>query len=362
MSGPSPTYDAVLLVSFGGPEGHEDVMPFLQRVTAGRGVPPERLEAVAEHYHARGGRSPINDHNRELLDALRRELDDAGHTLPLYWGNRNWHPLLGDVVARMADDGIEHALAFVTSAYSSYSGCRQYREDIERARQEAGPGAPRIDKLRVFYNHPLFIDALARRLATTLGATEGDAGAVPIAFSAHSIPTSMALGSDYEAQLRETARLVCAEAGAPNPWELVWQSRSGPPQVPWLEPDICDHIRALAASGHREVVVAPIGFVSDHMEVVHDLDTEAAAVATSLGVRLHRMPTVGTDPAFVTMIRLLIEERMGRAPERLALGDRGPNHDVCPLDCCPAPVRPSRPAQPAGRAQATSRSRADHQG
>ncbi|MDY7104455.1 MAG: ferrochelatase [Actinomycetota bacterium] len=344
MSGSSPTYDALLLVSFGGPEGPDDVMPFLERVTAGRGVPRERLEEVAEHYHARGGVSPINGQNRELLAALRTELADAGLDLPLYWGNRNWDPLLGDVVARMADDGIGHALAFVTSAYSSFSGCRQYREDIEAARAQVGPRAPRIDKLRVFYNHPEFVAATARRLAATLDEVDESLRAdVPIAFCAHSVPVSMAAGSDYEAQLRETARLVLAGLGATNPWELVWQSRSGPPQVPWLEPDICDHITDLASEGARAVVVAPIGFLSDHMEVVHDLDTEAAEVAASLGVAMHRMPTVGTEPGFVRMIRMLAEERMGRTPERLAIGGRGPNHDVCPLDCCPAPKRPARP-------------------
>ncbi|MCA1614049.1 MAG: ferrochelatase, partial [Acidobacteria bacterium] len=268
-------YDALLVVSFGGPEGMGEVIPFLENVLRGRNVPRERLEAVAHHYELFGGVSPINGQNRRLIAALRAELDARGPALPVYWGNRNWHPFLADALRQMRDDGVTRALAFVTSAYSSYSGCRQYREDIERARAEVGGDAPAVDKLRVFYNHPGFVSPNAESLRAALAQLPADrrAGA-RVAFTAHSIPLSMASGCDYHAQLEETCRLVARAAGVTD-WRLVFQSRSGPPAQPWLEPDICDHLRALRAEGVRDVVVHPVGFISDHMEVIYDLDTEA---------------------------------------------------------------------------------------
>ncbi|MFB9239147.1 ferrochelatase [Plantactinospora siamensis] len=337
-------YDAVLLVSFGGPERPEDVLPFLTNVTRGRGVPPERLAEVAEHYQHFGGVSPINQQNRELLAALRGEFAEHGLDLPLYWGNRNWHPMLADTVAQMRDDGIRSALAFVTSAYGGYSSCRQYQEDLALARSAVGSTAPVIDKLRQFWDHPGFVrphaDAVRDALAT-LGPTGPDT--TRLVFTAHSVPTSMAAtagpeGGRYEAQLRETAALVAAAAGTDLPYDLVWQSRSGPPQVPWLAPDINDHLAALAADGIGKVVVSPIGFVSDHLEVVWDLDTEAADTAKRLGLDYVRAATPGTDPRFVTMIRELVEERLtpagaGVAADRCRLGTL-PAWDFCPAGCC----------------------------
>lgn len=333
-----PPYDALLLVSFGGPEGPDDVMPFLENVLRGRPVPRERMLEVAEHYQHFGGVSPINGQNRALIGALETELARAGIHLPVYWGNRNWQPFLEDALRQMRADGRRRALAFMTSAYSSYSGCRQYREDIERARVAIGEGAPEVDKLRVFYNHPGFVEPNARLLVEALARIPADRrDAAAIAFTAHSLPAAMAAGSAYQAQLADTCQLVAGQAGiAPERWRLVYQSRSGGPGQPWLEPDVLDHLRELAASGGRDLVLAPVGFISDHMEVLYDLDTEAAALAAELGLNLLRAGTVGTDPAFVAMIRELIEERLwGEAnPPRRALGSRGPSHDLCPADCC----------------------------
>jgi protoporphyrin/coproporphyrin ferrochelatase len=329
-------YDAFLLLSFGGPEHPDDVMPFLRNVTRGRGVPDERLLEVAEHYHHFGGVSPINQQCRDLLAALSVDL-------PKYWGNRNWQPMLADTVARMRDDGITSALAFATSAYGGYSGCRQYWEDIAAARAYVGPGAPAITKLRQFHDHPGFVaphaDAVEAALAT-LDPARRDS--TRIVFTAHSIPVSMAdtagpEGGRYTAQLRETAGLVHAVSAPGLPWDLAWQSRSGPPQVPWLEPDINDHLAALAEQGVTDVVVSPIGFVSDHLEVIWDLDNEARETARKLGLGYARAGTPGTDPRFLAMIRSLVQERTDGAPrERLG---RLPVWDVCAADCCPAPAR-----------------------
>jgi ferrochelatase len=329
----SETYDALLVVSFGGPEGTDDVMPFLENVLRGRGVPRERMEQVAHHYELFGGVSPINGQNRKLIAALRAELDTHHITLPVYWGNRNWHPLLADELRRMRSDGIKRALAFVTSAYSSYSGCRQYREDIERARAEVGEGAPQVDKLRAFYNHPGFVEPNIENLKAALNHVpiERRDGA-RVAFTAHSIPSAMAAGCDYEPQLLETCRLVAAGAGTDN-WRLVFQSRSGSPAQVWLAPDICDHLRALKDEGAADVVVAPVGFISDHMEVLYDLDTEARAVAEEIGISMIRAATVGTHPAFVSMIRELILERTSNIPRR-SLGTHGARQDACAVDCC----------------------------
>jgi ferrochelatase len=331
---PIPPYDAILLVSFGGPEGMDEVTPFLENVLRGKSVPRERMQAVAHHYQVFGGVSPINQQNRDLIAALRQELRARGPDLPIYWGNRNWRPLLPDALREMAADGKHHALAYITSAYSSYSSCRQYLEDIARAQSEVGPGAPRVSPLRKFYNHPDFIHANAERVrAALLELPAARRAAAPIAFTAHSIPDTMARSSRYEAQLRETCRLVAEAVGAER-WDLVYQSRSGPPTQSWLEPDIGDHLRELKAAGDSEVLVAPIGFLSDHVEVLYDLDVEARYLATELGLTMARAQTVGTHPAFVAMIGKLIVERVTGSENRPYLGALGAPHDVCPPDCC----------------------------
>jgi ferrochelatase len=336
-------YDAVLVVSFGGPEKPEDVVPFLENVTRGRNIPRERLLEVAEHYYHFGGKSPINDQCRELISALRYELETHGISLPIYWGNRNWHPFLTDTVREMRDRGVQRAIAFVISAYSSYSSCRQYRENIAAAQAALGDGAPTIDKLRVFYNHPRFIEASADRVRDALAQfSPEERQSLRFVVTAHSIPSSMAESSDYEKQLRETARLVSERVGL-DEWELVFQSRSGPPSQPWLEPDILDYLQDTHASGLKNALIAPLGFLSDHLEVLYDLDTEARELARQLDIKLVRAQTVGTHPAFVSMIRELIEERLNPSKPKLALGPFGPSHDVCPEDCCPAPQRSGRP-------------------
>jgi len=345
---PQP-YDAILVVSFGGPEGPDDVMPFLENVLRGKNVPRERMLEVAEHYQHFGGVSPINGQNRALIAALQSELDAHGPHLPIYWGNRNWHPMLADTLEKMATDGIRRAIAFVTSAYSSYSSCRQYREDLQKAQAAAGPQAPEIDKLRVFYNHPGFIEPVVESLAAAFEKIPPERReATAIAYTAHSIPLGMADNCRYADQLAEAARIVSTTAGRGN-WQVVYQSRSGPPQQPWLEPDICDHLRTLHDQGVTDVVVLPLGFVSDHLEVLFDLDTEAQRVADELGMNMVRAATPGTHPRFIRMIRELIEERMTEEPERLALGLHGPSHDVCPANCCLyTPTRPVQAGRPAG--------------
>jgi len=340
-------YDAVLFVSFGGPDGPDDVMPFLENVLRGRNVPRERMLEVAEHYHHFGGKSPINEQNRALIEAVRTELDRRGPRLPVFWGNRNWHPLLTDTLREMADAGIRRAIAFVTSGFSCYSGCRQYRENIAAARAAVGDRAPEVDKIRVFFNHPGFVGPMAANVRAALERfPAADRPAVPVLFTAHSIPMSMADTSRYVPQLEESCRLVAEQAGVAD-WKLVFQSRSGPPSQPWLEPDICDELRARDAAGLRQVVIAPVGFISDHMEVLYDLDTEAADLCRELGIDMVRAATVGTAPEFVGMVRDLIAERAWNQPDRVAIGRLPANHDVCPLDCCPAPARPA--ARPAAR-------------
>jgi ferrochelatase len=330
----SENYDALLVVSFGGPEGMDDVMPFLENVLRGRNVPHERLLGVAKHYELFGGVSPINEQNRRLIAALSQELDAHGPRLPIYFGNRNWHPLLADTIRTMHDDGVQNALAFVTSAYSSYSSCRQYREDIERARAVVGPDAPRLTKLRPFYNHPGFIAANVANVNAALEKIpEARRAGAYIAFTAHSIPETMARNCDYEKQLREASALVATALDSKNS-QLVFQSRSGSPAQPWLGPDICDHLRALDAKGATDVVVAPIGFVSDHMEIVYDLDTEAQSLCRELGLNMVRARTAGTHPAFIEMIRELIMERLDPEAPRRSLGTAGPRADVCATDCC----------------------------
>jgi ferrochelatase len=334
-------YDALLVVSFGGPERAEDVMPFLENVTRGRNIPRERLEEVAEHYYHFGGKSPINEQNRALIAALESELKEQGVEMPVYWGNRNWQPYLGDALRTMREDGMKKALAFVTSGYSSYSGCRQYRENIAAAQAEIGEGAPTVDKLRAFYNHPGFIEACVERVREVMPQfAEGESPR--FVATAHSIPSAVAETSNYEPQLRETTRLVAESLGFDR-WDLVFQSRSGPPTQPWLGPDILEHLRKLGREGVKNVLVSPLGFLSDHMEILYDLDAEAADLARELGIKMARAKTVGTHPAFVRMIAQLIRERIFPDEPKLAIGRFGPNHDVCPVNCCPAPQRAGRP-------------------
>jgi protoporphyrin/coproporphyrin ferrochelatase len=361
-----PAYDAFLLLSFGGPEGPDDVLPFLENVTRGRGVPKERLEAVAEHYYAYGGVSPINAQCRGMLAEIGPALRDGGIDLPLYWGNRNWHPLLEYTVRQMAADGIRHAIAFATSAYSSYSACRQYLDDIDRAVAAVGSGAPRIDKIRPYFNHPGFIEPFAASVAEALAGLPAAAqGGARLVFTAHSVPVGMAAasgsrsagtaapgapGGRYAAELREASRLISERArGGTLPFDLVFQSRSGPPSVPWLEPDVNDHLAALAKGLFPDgtpvpegvpsaVVAVPVGFVSDHMEVVHDLDVEAARTAASLGLPFARAKAPGPTPRFAAMVRELVAERVSGAPA-LALGEFGLGAFAggalaCPADCC----------------------------
>jgi ferrochelatase len=344
-------FDALVLVSFGGPEKPEDVVPFLENVTRGRGIPRERLEEVGEHYALVEGRSPLNDLNRDLLEAIRTDLRDHGIDLAVYWGNRNWDPYLTDTVARMRDDGVERAACFVTSAYSSYSSCRQYREDLAEAAEQA-EGGPRLDRLRSYYNHPGFLDPVVDAVVAAVG----DRPDAALVFVTHSIPetmnnTSGPEGGAYLAQHRNVsayvAERVAAVTGQEHAADLVFCSRSGPPQVAWLEPDVNDHLEKLAGDGIHSVVLVPIGFVSDHMEVVYDLDTEALATAERLGLDAVRVPTSGTDQRFVAMVRELLLERAaverGDRVDRNSVGGDPPCWDLCAQGCCPNP-RGDRPA------------------
>lgn len=335
------TYDAILWLSFGGPEGHEEVMPFLENVVHGRPVPRQRLAEVAQHYHHFGGKSPINEQNRRMIAALQDELAQHGVQLPVYWGNRNWQPFLVDALRQMQADGVRRALAFVTSSFSSYSGCRQYREDIARAQQQLVE-APSVEKLRVFYDHPLFIAAMVEQTAAALAALPSSQRAdAAVVFTAHSLPERMASACDYEAQLRQACSWVADRLPHSN-WQLVFQSRSGAPHDPWLGPDVLDHIAALAARRVPALVLAPIGFVSDHMEVVWDLDVEAKQACERHGIVMQRATTVGSHPHFAPLVRELLQERLGDEPAR-SLSPNGARPFVCPSDCCP-------PASPASLA------------
>jgi ferrochelatase len=289
---------------------------------------------VAEHYYHFGGQSPINEQNRRLVAAIERELAEHGPPLAVYWGNRNWHPLLADTLRQMASDGVRRALAFVTSAFGSYSGCRQYRENIDRARQEAGPAAPHVDKLRLFFNHPGFIEPMVENARQALDSLPpARRAAAKLVFTAHSIPLAMAASSPYEVQLREVCRLVAAELNRPD-WKLAYQSRSGPPHQPWLGPDVGEWVTGSSESPAADLVVVPIGFLSDHLEVIYDLDVALRQQCDAAGIHLTRAATVGTHPRFVRMVRELVEERTGAAPHRLALGTLGASDDHCPEDCC----------------------------
>jgi ferrochelatase len=333
---PQSEYQAILLVSFGGPEGPDDVIPFLENVLRGKNVPRARMLEVAGHYQRFGGISPINAQNRALIAAIEAELRTAGIHLPVYFGNRNWHPLLGDTMRQMRDRGVRRALGFFTSAYSSYSSCRQYLENIEQAQSEIGPDAPRIDKLRAFYNHPGFIAAwVDRATAARARLPEADRSSCHLVFSAHSIPLAMANCCRYQEQLTEASRLVAESLGVPRDrWQLVYQSRSGPPSQPWLEPDVVDHLSSLHATGVRAVVIVPIGFISDHIEVLFDLDTAAREAADELGLQMVRAETLGTHPRFVQMVRELIVERISQTAKRPTVGSLPPCSDVCPVGCC----------------------------
>ncbi len=352
-------YDALLLVSFGGPEKPEDVVPFLENVTRGRGIPRERLEAVGEHYFLFGGRSPINDQNKALIAAVEQDFTEHGVDLPIYWGNRNWAPYLTDTVAQMAADGVRRALCLVTSAYSSWSSCRQYLENLEVAAAAVPDGvtAPRLDKVRAYFNHPGFVAANVDGVLAALADLPSEVrDQARLVFVTHSIPISMSEasgpedrpeGGSYVAQHLDVARTVADQVaertGVDRPHELVYCSRSGSPHTPWLEPDVNDHLEELSAQGAAAVVLIPVGFVSDHMEVVYDLDTEALATAERLGLPARRAASAGTHPAFVAAIRELVLERAaserGEGPEKPTLGERGPVHDCCPLGCCGSGAR-----------------------
>ncbi|MFJ7967468.1 ferrochelatase [Streptomyces sp. NPDC096324] len=357
-------YDALLLLSFGGPEGPDDVVPFLENVTRGRGIPKERLKEVGRHYFLFDGISPINDQNRALLDALRKDFAEHGLDLPVYWGNRNWAPYLTDTLREMAADGRRRILVLATSAYASYSGCRQYREDLAGALavlEGEGLEPPRVDKLRHYFNHPGFVEPMTEGVLRSLAELPADVRqGAHLVFTTHSIPVAAGDtsgpveghgdGGAYVRQHLDVARLIAdavrEETGTDRPWKLVYQSRSGAPHIPWLEPDICDHLEELHGAGAPAVVMVPIGFVSDHMEVLYDLDTEARAKALELGLPVRRSATVGSDPRFAAAVRELVLERAaaesGRRVTRCALGALGASHDLCPVGCCPA--RTPKPA------------------
>ncbi|WP_371618296.1 ferrochelatase [Streptomyces sp. NBC_00454] len=368
--GPAAPYDALLLLSFGGPEGPDDVVPFLENVTRGRGIPRERLKEVGQHYFGFGGISPINGQNRELLDALRKDFAEHGLDLPVYWGNRNWAPYLDDVMREMAADGRRRIAVLATSAYASYSGCRQYRENLADAlallveEGVAEADLPRVDKLRHYFNHPGFVQPMIDGVLAALESLPAEVrSGARLAFTTHSIPNAAAdtsgpvgehtadgEGGAYVKQHLDVAKVIAdavrAETGTELPWELVYQSRSGAPHIPWLEPDICDHLEALHEAGTPAVVMVPIGFVSDHMEVLYDLDTEATAKAAELGLPIARSATVGADPRFAAAVRDLVLERAaaerGESVERCVLGLLGASQDLCAVGCCPA--RAPRPA------------------
>jgi protoporphyrin/coproporphyrin ferrochelatase len=323
------SFDALLVVSFGGPEKHEDVLPFLENVLRGKNVPRERMLEVAEHYYHFDGRSPINDQNKQLIAALEGECRSQGIAIPVYWGNRNWHPLLADTLKHMQAEGVRRAAALTTSAFGSYSGCRQYREDIARAQQAAGVQGMVIEKLPNFCDRPEFIEAMADRVRAAMAELQG---AEQLIFTAHSIPVSMADASPYLRQLKEASARVAAACGMTN-WTLVCQSRSGPPTQPWLAPDICDYLRDQHASGVRSVIICPIGFISDHMEVLYDLDTEARALCDQLGMKMVRAGTVGAHPRLVSMVC----DMLLHAPTTEILAH-------CEPGCCPAPPQRPKPS------------------
>jgi ferrochelatase len=320
------SFDALLVVSFGGPEKREDVMPFLENVLRSRNVPRERMLEVAEHYYHFDGRSPINEQNRQLITALKQEFKNHGVKVPIYWGNRNWHPLLPETLKQMQADGIRRAAALTTSAFGSYSGCRQYREDIARAQQTAGVQDMVIEKLPNFWDRQEFIEAMTDRVRAAMAMLPK---AEQLIFTAHSIPMSMADFSPYVRQLKEASAAVAAWCGVGS-WQLVYQSRSGPPSQPWLEPDVRDYLREQYVAGVRSVILCPIGFISDHMEVLYDLDTEARALCDEIGMKMVRAGTAGSHPWLVSMVRDMVLN----APTSAVLS-------YCEPGCCPTPQRPA---------------------
>lgn len=325
------TFDALLFLSFGGPEKHDDVIPFLENVLRGKNVPRERMLEVAEHYYHFDGFSPINDQNREMIAALKADFAAHGLLMPIYWGNRNWHPFLADTIRQMHADGVRRVAVFVTSGYGSYSGCKQYREDVGRGVEATGLRDMVFEKLPQFAEDAAFVEVMTERVRDAYGQVGLEA---PLVFTAHSIPMSMAGPSPYVRQLREASEKVAAGVGKAGAWSLVYQSRSGPPSQPWLEPDILAHLRQLHSEGVKEVVVCPIGFCSDHMEVLYDLDTEAAALCGELGLKMVRAGTAGSHPLFVEMVR-----------RQILAGKTTPMLEPCSATCCPAPQRP--PVRPA---------------
>ena len=357
------TFDAILVLSFGGPEKEEDVRPFLENVTRGRGIPPERLDEVGEHYHHFGGRSPLNDLNREIIANLEKKLADESIDLPVYFGNRNWHPMVEDTVEQMSRDGVTRALVFATSAWAGYSGCRQYHEDIARAQEHLDAVAElnsiEMEKLRGFHDHPLVIGEFARAVEESRAKLPADRrDGARLVFTAHSIPNSAddasgpaSLGGNlYSRQVNEAAGLIAEQVGATE-FDVVWQSRSGPPQVPWLEPDIVDHIEAIFAEGADAAVVCPVGFISDHIEVVWDLDSELQDEMDAHDIIIERVATPGPTEAFTEMIVELIRERtdgaevrrLGREPLLGSACDGKP----CAIDCCVPAKRPAHAGRPA---------------
>jgi ferrochelatase len=338
------TYDALLVLSFGGPEGPDDVMPFLENVTRGREVPPDRLAEVAEHYLHFGGISPINAQNRDLVAAVIAELAEHELNLPVYLGNRNWSPYVGDVVGEMSAAGVRNALVFVTSAYASFSACRQYQDDLLAAAATSGLLAPELHKLRHYFDHPGFIEPQQDAVRAAVADIDHSRLAkTRLLFVAHSVPDSMAaaagpVGGLYVAQLESAAGLV-ADVVPDVAWGLAYSSRSGSPSTSWLTPDVNDAIRSLAAEGVTDVILVPIGFVSDHIEVRWDLDVEAATTAAELGLGFRRTAPPSSDPRFAAMVRELVQERMDRSTPRRALSVLGPSHDVCPAGCCRVPAR-----------------------
>jgi len=322
------TFDALLVVSFGGPEQHDDVLPFLENVLRGKNVPRERMLEVAEHYYHFDGRSPINEQNRSLIAALESDFAANGLRVPIYWANRNWHPLLAETLKQMQADGVHHAAALATSAFGSYSGCRQYRENVAAALYSGGFDNLMIDKLPNFSDRPEFITVMADRVRDAMVKVSE---AQQLIFTAHSIPMSMAETSPYVQQLKTACARVAQDVGIAN-WILVYQSRSGPPSQPWLEPDVCHHLRRQHAAGVDRVILCPIGFISDHMEVLYDLDTEARALCDELGIEMVRAGTAGVHPKLVSMIR-----------DMFVNGVTSPILAHCEPGCCPAPQRPPRP-------------------
>ena len=332
------SYDALLIVSFGGPESPDDVLPFLENVVRGKNVPHERLVQVAEHYTRFDGVSPLNGSVRSLIGSLVARLNEVGPSLPVYWANRHWYPMLAETLEDMAEDGIGRVLAWVASPFASYAGCRSYLEAIEQARLEVGSTAPSVDKLRLFYNHPGFIEATADRATEAFEQLDPtDRLRARLVFTAHSLPVAMAESCAYREQLAEACRLV-AERLECETWHLCYQSRSGPPTQPWLEPALDSQITAWHAAGQTEpMVLVPIGFVLENMELAYDLDVEIAELCERLKIDMVRAEAVGNHPQLVEMIRLLVEERLDPSMPRLALGEDGPSPDTCPADCCRKP-------------------------